>query len=178
MAGVAGPDPLIAPITPRRSPDGWYLTAHAEVHEQVGGDYELVDGRIRVIDLAADEPAMELITPVGMKAMYPDWSPDGARILFVAGNLDPFFGSADPNDLYTVRPDGTDLQRLTDRPAGEPRFGTPTWTEARPPIVVTLIQGGALSLGALEADGTGLRQIRGADERPLVGAHPRVWVEP
>ena len=118
---------------------------------------------------------MELITPVGMQAMYPDWSPDGARILFVAGNLDPFFGSADPNDLYTVLPDGT--ERLTDRPRGEPRFGTPTWTGARPPIVVTLIQGGEFTLGALEADGSGLRELT-TDGKPIPGAHPRVWVEP
>jgi len=175
---VPSPDPLIGPITPRWSPDGRYLTAHAEVYEQVGDDYQLVDGRIGIIDLEADEPAMELITPAGMQAMYPDWSPDGTRILFVAGNLDPFFGSDDPNDLYTVLPDGTDLQRLTDRTAGEARFGTPTWTKARPPIVVTLIQGGAYTLGALEEDGSGLREIHDAGGRPLPGAHPRVWVEP
>ena len=177
LVTVPAPDPLIGPITPRWSPDGRYLTAHAEVYEQVDGDYELVDGRIGVIDLQTDQPVMELISPVGMKAMYPDWSPDGSRILFVAGNLDPFFGSPDPNDLYTILPDGTDLQRLTERPAGEPRLGTPTWTEARPPIVVTLIQGSALTLGALEADGTGLREMAGADGRSLPGAHPRVWVE-
>jgi Tol biopolymer transport system component len=177
LVTVAAPDPLIGPITPRWSPDGRYLTAHAEVWEQVGDDYQLVDGRIGVIDLEADEPVMELITPVGMKAMYPDWSPDGSRILFVAGNIDPFFGSDDPNDLYTVRPDGSDLRRLTERPRGEPRFGTPTWTEARPPIVVSLIQGGGFTLGALEANGSGLRELT-TDGKAIPGAHPRVWVEP
>lgn len=137
----------------------------------------LADGRIGVLDLEAQDPVIEFITPVGMKAMYPDWSPDGSRILFVAGNVDPFFGTDDPNDLYTVRPDGTDLLRLTDRPHGEPRLGTPTWTRAQPPIVLTLIEGGSFKLGAVEADGSGLREITTAGV-DIPGAHPRVWVAP
>ncbi len=173
---IPSPDPLMGPITPRWSPDGTKLTTHAEVYEQHGDDYVLVDGRIGVADLTAASPTFELITPAGLKAMYPDWSPDGSRILFVAGNVDPFFGTGDPNDLYTVAPEGSDLVRLTDRPRGAPRLGTPTWT-AGGEIVLTLIDSGSFTLGAVEGDGTGLHQLL-LHGSPIPGAHPRVWVEP
>ncbi|MGC3984235.1 MAG: hypothetical protein QM777_05635 [Pseudorhodoferax sp.] len=54
----------------------------------------------------------------------PIWSPDGSRILFNRGVRNP--GSIWSNfDLYTVRPDGSDLQRLTTHPASD---GHPVWT--------------------------------------------------
>lgn len=54
----------------------------------------------------------------------PIWSPDGSRILFNRGVRKP--GSIWSNfDLYTVRPDGSDLQRLTDHPASD---GHAVWT--------------------------------------------------
>lgn len=177
LATLPSPDPLIGPITPRWSPDGRSLAIHAEVYEPKGDGYVLVDGRIGVADLTAEQPTFALVTPAGMGAMYPDWSPDGQRIVFVAGNTDPFFGTDDPNDLYTIRPDGTGLVRLTDRARGEPRFGTPTWTHADDTIVLTLIDQGGFTLGAVEADGTGLRQLT-LDGAPIPGAHPRVWVAP
>lgn len=54
----------------------------------------------------------------------PIWSPNGSRILFNRGVRNP--GSIWSNfDLYTVRPDGSDLQRLTDHPASD---GHAVWT--------------------------------------------------
>lgn len=54
----------------------------------------------------------------------PIWSPDGSRILFNRGVRNP--NSIWSNfDLYTVRPDGSDLQRLTSHPASD---GHPVWT--------------------------------------------------
>ena len=43
---------------------------------------------------------------------FPQWSPDGERILFTS-NLGGDF------DLYTVRPDGTDVRRLTHAPGND-----------------------------------------------------------
>ncbi len=40
----------------------------------------------------------------------PEWSPDGSRILFTRKQDNNF-------DIYTIKPDGTDLKRLTDYPA-------------------------------------------------------------
>jgi len=54
----------------------------------------------------------------------PIWSPDGSRILFNRGVR--IEGSIWSNfDLYTVRPDGSDLKRLTTHPASD---GHPVWT--------------------------------------------------
>jgi TolB protein len=61
-----------------------------------------------VRDLRADSTRLVAEGP----ARSPDWRPDGQRIAFSAG------------DIYTVRPDGSNLQRLTD-------FGDsfhPTWS--------------------------------------------------
>jgi Tol biopolymer transport system component len=41
---------------------------------------------------------------------FPDWSPDGSVILFTSDRSDGRF------ELYTIRPDGTDLKRLTNVP--------------------------------------------------------------
>jgi Tol biopolymer transport system component len=40
----------------------------------------------------------------------PEWSPDGSKILFTRKENNNF-------DIYTIKPDGTDLHRLTDYPA-------------------------------------------------------------
>lgn len=54
----------------------------------------------------------------------PMWSPDGTRIMFNRGVRLP--GSIWSNfDLYTVKPDGSDLQRLTRHPASD---GHAVWT--------------------------------------------------
>jgi TolB protein len=52
---------------------------------------------------------MEPLTEPAYYSNFPSWSPDGGRILFTS-NRDGDF------DLYTIRPDGTELQRLTDVP--------------------------------------------------------------
>jgi Tol biopolymer transport system component len=49
----------------------------------------------------------------------PDWSPDGSRILFTRRVDDVNF------DIFTVRPDGTDLLRLTTNRGGD---GHAVWT--------------------------------------------------
>jgi Tol biopolymer transport system component len=56
----------------------------------------LESGKVRVLTTALDN--------------LPEWSPDGSRILFTRKQDNNF-------DIYTIKPDGTDLKRLTDFPA-------------------------------------------------------------
>ena len=86
----------------------------------------------------------ELLVPAGLRARDPEWSPDGSLIVFTSAieqlALNTETGVVDNwqqlNDLYAVRPDGTDLRRLTRDTEGP--IGTtdpvelgarfPTWT--------------------------------------------------
>jgi len=62
----------------------------------------------------------------GSDAWFPAWSPDGTRIAFSSHRSDP-----DPeddveiSDVFTMRPDGTDVRRLTD---SEGFYGNPSWS--------------------------------------------------
>lgn len=99
----------------------------------------------------------------------PIWSPDGSRILFNRGvrNPDSIWSNF---DLYTVRPDGTDLRRLTDHPASD---GHPVWTADGKQILYNSGQAGYRDeachydqtfqpygqVFVMNADGSGKRQI-------------------
>lgn len=52
------------------------------------------------------------LTPWNLRATGPDWAPDGSRILF-ASNAPADNNLAPGTNLYSIRPDGTDLRRLT-----------------------------------------------------------------
>jgi Tol biopolymer transport system component len=70
---------------------------------------------LRIIDLA-DRKIQVLTTEADN---LPDWSPDGSRIVFTR-RVD-----AVNFDIFTIRPDGTDLRRLTTSPAND---GHAVWT--------------------------------------------------
>lgn len=55
----------------------------------------------------------------------PIWSPDGSRILFLRGVPLPGGSKWSNFDIYTIRPDGSDLQRLTTHPSSD---GHAVWT--------------------------------------------------
>lgn len=64
--------------------------------------------------------------PAGLTAGDPSWSPDGSRIVFSSQPIHNWndVGVTDAPDVYTVRPDGTDLRRLTH----DEGSGSPSWT--------------------------------------------------
>ena len=61
---------------------------------------------LRIIDVATKKVRV-LTTALDN---LPEWSPDGSRIMFTRKQDNNF-------DIYTLKPDGTDLRRLTDYPA-------------------------------------------------------------
>jgi len=65
-----------------------------------------------VIDL--DGNVLHRISVDGHIAFGPVWSPDGTRIAFSLTRSGMYAA-----DIYTSRPDGTDLQRVTNTPDNE-----------------------------------------------------------
>jgi len=74
----------------------------------------------------------------------PAWSPDGRRIAFQS-NRD---GGA--YEIYTVRPDGSDLRRLTFDPSWD---GSPTWSPDGTKIAFTSDRSGSNQVYIMSADG-------------------------
>jgi Tol biopolymer transport system component len=70
------------------------------------------NGNIQVINL--DGKLLHEISIDGKYLFGPVWSPDGSRI---ALSMDVVKGPF--ADIYTSRPDGTDLQQVTDTPENE-----------------------------------------------------------
>ena len=92
------------------SPDGSRIAYSGRVVE---------DGVVRRTILIIDADGRG--DPVALEGLWTSvaWSPDGQRLLVLG------FPAAEQFDLYTVRPDGSDLQQLTDDEAGEHE---PSWS--------------------------------------------------
>ena len=63
------------------------------------------DSTLLMVDV--DGTDLHQLVPMDRHAFWPRWSPDGSAIAFVQDTSDV------ESDIYLVRPDGTDLRRLT-----------------------------------------------------------------
>ena len=117
--------------------------------------------RLFVVPAAGGEPTA--LTGPEYYSNFPQWSPDGERILFTSNRGGDF-------DLYTVRPDGADLRRLTRAPGNDAHS---SWCAGGDWIVFSSARAGfkdemALhdsvpqpygEIFAMRADGSDLRQL-------------------
>ena len=94
---------------PRFSPDGRQIAFSTSYKSKGGPDAYIVD---------ADGQNLRKLTTPALPGRYPEWSPDGSRIV-ITSYLSKILGTGGnryqqvKQDVYTVLPDGSDLQRLT-----------------------------------------------------------------
>ena len=96
---------------------------------------------------------------------YPDWSPDGERIVFSTYPLGSFPQTTKATNLYTVRPDGTELTQVTHFGENDTRAAQPTWTPDGERIMFTSIERDPNDpfrrlLALVDADGSDLTLIQ------------------
>jgi Tol biopolymer transport system component len=173
VVGTTGTRTLGAP---RWAPDGHRLVVAVILWASLRLDDERIRGiGIGIIDLEKPHPSVRMITNFDSFSDYPDWHPSRDLIVFQAGATNAFKFEGRPANLFTIRPDGTHLTRLTSRGAAHPWIALPAWSPAGSKILVTLVHGlGNHTLATVDPDGTDLTDIIDSTTgRPVLGAHSR-----
>jgi len=170
---VLGTSAAAIAVTPADRSD---LTLLTDAGENAGFPSWSPDGRKLVYRLSQERKSALMVLDISTRAVRrltdgswndnsPSWSPCGDRIVFTS-KRDP---SGD-YDLYTIRPDGTDLRRLTSVPANDSH---PAWSPDCQWIAFTSARGGFKDESALHvanpqpygdiyvmrADGADLRRL-------------------
>ena len=93
------------------SPEG---TTIAFVRQGIGPRAEdgFCQGRMLLVN--ADGTNLREIVPRDVRPLYPRWSPDRSTILFHDSVFSDAGDADGTSNVYVVRPDGTELRRLTD----------------------------------------------------------------
>ena len=108
-------------------------------------------GNIDVWTMKADGTEKFQVTDLGGRSFFPDFSPDGSKILF---NSRP--AGATNFDLFTINPDGTGMVQLTSGPANEVN---PAWSPDGAHIVFTSDLTGVGQVYVMDADGSDQVQL-------------------
>jgi Tol biopolymer transport system component len=82
-----------------------------------------------VATVATQGGEAQRLTDPAMFGSHPDWSPDGAAIVFNTHDTGNTHGIEQASNLYTVAPDGTGLRQLSTASVdGHMRLGMPFWS--------------------------------------------------
>ncbi len=158
----------------RWSPDGRSLVVEVTRYIDDGNDTDEVTGRtIAAIDLTVPTPALRLLRPFDTFSSYPDWHPTDDLIVFAAGPPDPLDPSLPPQNLFTIRPDGTALTQITSQGPSDDGLWMPAFRLDGEGILATLVHRpeGRLTLVSMAVDGSQILEL--GDPGGIPGAHTR-----
>ena len=126
------------------------------------GQIAFISDRDRNLDIYlmnVDGPGVMQLTNDPSNDTYPDWSPDGTRIVFT--------GFRDGNaEIYAMNADGSNATRLTNNPAFD---GLPAWSLDGTRIAFTSLRDGNSEIYVMNADGSDPRNLTnnpGGDDTP------------
>lgn len=156
---------------PRWSPDGTSYCMTVETSDEAGGPLgsEIVIGTI-------DGAEPRTVTDPAQFGAYCDWS-SRDLIVFTTYNLVVFQQTNGASELYTIRPDGTDLQQLTSFGAGQDRATQPRWTPDGQRILFTKVSAeGSRLMASVSADGSD--EVWATGQTAESGTHPTLQARP
>lgn len=162
-------------IYPRWSPDGRQIVFAVHTYPTPPTDENILSSSIAVVRADGSEvDAPRILTDVSLWASYPDWSPDGQRIVFNSYPIGSFQATTKAQNLYTVRLDRTGLTQVTHFGENDARAVEPTWTPDGKRIIFVHITRtasdpwGERRIGFVDADGSNLTILE------WFGTHPRL----
>ena len=123
LAGTSVPTSVGWDAQPDWSPDGTRIVYHRNT--QGPSDPKPTAGVVEIVN--ADGTGLRQLTPAGRNAFDADWSPDGTTIVYADSGFRETEGVAGaPQDIYTIRPDGSGdrLLAASANSSGE----APSWT--------------------------------------------------
>jgi Tol biopolymer transport system component len=127
------------------------------------------NGRLNVYSMGPDGRGLTRVTSALAQEFEPSWSPDGRLIVFASGRdgaSAPLGPRGLPSSLFTVRPDGSGLVRLTRTPSYD---GDPTWAPDGSKIAFVSDRAGSSDVWSMNPDGSDqvrLTKTMDADDRP------------
>ena len=122
---------------------------------------------IAVVDAQGlGESTPRMFTDWTMWAAYPEWSRSQDLIVFSTYDWAGFQFTDEPSNLYTIRPDGTELMRLTTYGRAGERAVHPTFTPDGERVIFVHVRrdsthGRWPDAAFIDADGTELRVLSG-----------------
>jgi Tol biopolymer transport system component len=96
--------------SPRWSPGGSEISFELGHRPGTSLFDEPIEVTLSVVDLSADPPAIRPLTDPALFASWGDWNPSGDLIVYSALPTP----DAESPELFTVRPDGSEVRQLTD----------------------------------------------------------------
>jgi Tol biopolymer transport system component len=132
------------------------------------------DGAIAVYTAKADGTDFHRLTPWWLDASHPDWSPNGGRIVLEDYTEGPPPGRS--ANVFTVRPDGSHLKKVTHNTGGTVQSNNPAWSPNGKALVFAKWRGCpdcVSDVFRMRANGTHIRQVTTSpvwDFRPDWGA--------